>query len=87
MNSNLSTVRKIAMGELCRSCEGKKLLLRNGHQIGAKVGPLISQAEFDPQILAMEIDSGFGNVQHFGDFFAGFAVFDQRGNLHFLRSQ
>ena len=58
----IATMREIAMGELLQSCEGKKLLLRNGHQIGAKVGPLISQTEFDPQILAMEIDSGFRNI-------------------------
>ena len=55
----VATVRKIAMGELLQSCGRKKLLSGNGHQIGAKVGPLISQTEFDPQILAMKIDSGF----------------------------
>ena len=75
------------MGEFFQSCGRKKLLLRNRHQIGAKVGPLISQAEFYPQILAVEIDSSFGNVQHIGDFFAGFAVFDQSRNLHLLGGQ
>ena len=87
VETNLGMVRKIAMAELSQHCGRKKLLLRYGHQIGAKVGALISQAEFDPQILAVEIDSGFGNIEHIGDLFAGFAVFNQSGNLHLLGGQ
>jgi len=65
------------MGKLSRSFDRYKLLLKDGHQVRAKIGSFISQAEFNPQILTMKVDSGFGNIEHIGDFLAGFAVFDQ----------
>ena len=50
------------MGEELRSIDSKNLLLCNRHQIGPQISPLIGQAELDPQVFAVEIDCGFGNV-------------------------
>ena len=58
----VATVRKIAMGELLWSCGRKKLLLRNGHQVRPQIRSLIGQAELDPQVFAVKIDGGFGNI-------------------------
>ena len=35
----------------------------------------------------MKIDRGFRHIQDIGYFFAGFTVFDERGDLHFLGSE
>ena len=56
-------------------------------EVGSKIGFMIGQAEFFPNVVAMEFYGPGGGIQQRGDLFGRMALPNQIGDLNFLGRQ